>query len=187
MKAALYVRVSTSRQTTDNQLPYLERYAASKGCEVVIVYAENETAWKRGHQHELEKCKIAASRREFDVLFIWALDRLTRGGISATIAIVDEFESYGVKVYADQDRFLEQAMSDNNRAFWISVKAYLAKEASDRNRERINAGIARVRAEGKHVGRPKGKKDGVGVKRKRSGYFARQEREREIRTIENGE
>lgn len=182
MKCVLYVRVSTSRQETDNQLPDLYRYAESKSLEVVKVYAENETAWKRGHQHELEQCKLAARRHEFDVLLIWALDRLTRGGIPATFAILDEFESLGIKVFSDQERWLEQ-INDANRPLFIAIKGWMAKEESDRRRERINAGIARVRATGKHVGRPLGRKDSRNVHRKRSSYFAREEKRREAKNL----
>ena len=176
LKAAIYCRVSTNRQTTDNQIPDLERYVSQKGGEITRVYTENESAWRRGHQHELEACKLAASRREFDAVFVWALDRLSREGIKATIAIIDYFESYGIRVFSDQERFLERV--DSDRDLWVSIKAWLAKESSDRNRERINAGLNRARAEGKRLGRPPGRKDGPGVKRNRVNYILKEERKR---------
>ncbi|MFC2004751.1 recombinase family protein [Chloroflexota bacterium] len=50
MKAALYVRVSTTYQSTDNQLPVLETWAKQRGFKEVATYSENESAWRNGHQ-----------------------------------------------------------------------------------------------------------------------------------------
>lgn len=179
MRAAFYLRVSTDRQTTDNQLPDLERLARERNYDVIRISRENETAWKKGHQHELADLRRAAARREFDVLMVWDLDRLTREGIAAIIGIIQEFDSYGVKVVSYNQSWVEQ-VNDITRPLLIALHGWVAKYDSDQKRGRINAGIARARAEGKHIGRPKGRKDGPGVKRKKSGYYARQEREREM-------
>lgn len=180
MKAAFYLRVSTDRQKTDNQLPDLERLAKERNYDVIRISRESETAWKKGHQHELAELRVAARRHEFDVLIVWDLDRLTRQGIAAIFNVVEEFETYGLKVVSYNQPWVEQ-INDWSRPLFLAIKGFIDKYESDQKRLRINAGIARVRALGKHIGRPKGRKDGPGVKRKRSGYFARQERERESR------
>ena len=55
MKAALYLRVSSTEQTTENQVPALQAYAKSRGYDIVEVYQEQESAWKSGHQKELHR------------------------------------------------------------------------------------------------------------------------------------
>ena len=72
MKVALYLRVSTTEQNVDNQLPALEAYADSRGWQIVEVYQENESAWKSGHQKELARllAEIRRGTRKYDVLLI---------------------------------------------------------------------------------------------------------------------
>ena len=82
MKAVLYLRVSTTEQNVDNQLPALEAYADSRGWQIVEVYRENESAWKSGHQKELARllADCRNGRHRVDVVLVWALDRLSREG-----------------------------------------------------------------------------------------------------------
>jgi len=54
-KVIIYLRVSSSEQMTENQLPALQKWIADKGYELVDVYSENESAWKSGHQWELSR------------------------------------------------------------------------------------------------------------------------------------
>jgi DNA invertase Pin-like site-specific DNA recombinase len=73
-KAVIYLRVSSSEQTTENQLPALEKWIDDRGYELVEVYRENESAWKSGHQRELSRLRQDATRGRFDILLVWALD-----------------------------------------------------------------------------------------------------------------
>ncbi|MBI2851742.1 MAG: recombinase family protein [Chloroflexi bacterium] len=81
MKAALYLRVSSESQHTDNQLPELQNYAGRRGWEIIAVYAESETAWKSGHQQELARllhdCRKGHGR--VDIVLCWALETGYRG------------------------------------------------------------------------------------------------------------
>ncbi len=79
-RAALYVRVSTREQTTKNQELELRRWADRLGFEVVCVYSETASG-ARSDRVALAAVLAAAHRREFDVLLIWSLDRLSREGI----------------------------------------------------------------------------------------------------------
>jgi len=179
MKAAIYLRVSTDQQTPDNQLPDLERLAAARGYEIVKVYREDETAWKKGHQRELQQARQDAYYHNFDVFMVWSLDRLSRLGPHAMFDIIEDFWNKGITVVSPQDSWVE---SDTMmRPLLISVFASVAKWESDRRSERTKAGLARVKATGKHIGRPKGKKDGPDVHRKRSGYFKRWENKKEMK------
>jgi DNA invertase Pin-like site-specific DNA recombinase len=88
MKAAVYLRVSSNEQSTDNQFPALEAYAKNRSYEIVRVYEEEESAWKSGHQRELVNLMSDARQRRFQVVLVWALDRLSREGALAILSLV---------------------------------------------------------------------------------------------------
>ena len=172
MKVAIYCRVSTDEQTTENQIPPLEKYAHDEGWQIVKIYAENDTAWKAGHQKELSNAFVAASNHQFDVLLVWAVDRLTRQGIQEIFTIINTFEKYGVHVVSLQEKFLKD-MDDGFRPVYLSLLGWAAKFDSDRKSKRIKAALDRRRALGLPVGRVKGAKDKPDRPRKRTGYLLR--------------
>jgi DNA invertase Pin-like site-specific DNA recombinase len=173
MKVAIYCRVSTDTQTTDNQLRQLEQYATEvKGWQIITVYQENETAWKAGHQKELSNAIIAASRHEFDYLLIWALDRITRQGIASILSIISTFENYKVHVVSLQESFL-QDIDNDMRPLYLAILSWAAKFESDRKSARIKAALERRKGKGLLVGRQPGAKDKKDKPRKRTGYLLR--------------
>ncbi len=171
MKVALYLRVSTNEQNTDNQLPALEFYAKNRGWEIVDTFSEDESAWKSGHQHELSRLigDIRSGSRHYDIVLVWALDRLSRGGSAAILNLIDTFKVYGVKVISLQDSWTEAPGVAGEILY--AVAGWVAKQESERISARTKAGMTRARAEGKQIGRPKDSKDKT--KRKRSGYLLR--------------
>ena len=80
MKAAVYLRVSSNEQNIGNQYPALEAYANNRGYEIVRAYEEEESAWRSGHQRKLANLIEDARQRKFQVVLVWALDRLSREG-----------------------------------------------------------------------------------------------------------
>jgi DNA invertase Pin-like site-specific DNA recombinase len=151
MKAALYVRASTNEQQTDNQLPALEDYAERRGFEVVRIYSENETAWKAGHQAELAKLLEDARKGRFEVVLVWALDRLSREGALAILSLVDKLKKYGAKVISYQESWTEAPgeLAD----ILYAITGWVAKMESQRRSERTKAGLERARREGKPIGK----------------------------------
>ena len=172
MKAALYLRVSTTEQNVDNQLPALEAYAESRGWQIVETYRENESAWRTGHQRELARLlsDIRGGKRKYDVLLIWALDRLSRQGIGPLLQLINSFEVYGCHVVSVNENWTHPDAGPMREMF-IAMSAWAAKFESDRRSERTKAGLARAIANGKKLGQPAGKKDKG--KRKRTGYLLR--------------
>ncbi len=172
MKAALYLRVSTTEQNVDNQLPALEAYADSRGWQIVETYRENESAWRAGHQRELARllADIRGGKRKYDVLLIWALDRLSRQGIGPLLQLINSIEIYGCHVVSVNESWTHPDAGPMREMF-IAMSAWAAKFESDRRSERTKAGLARAIANGKKLGRPAGKKDKG--KRKRTGYLLR--------------
>ena len=175
MRVVIYLRVSSTEQSAENQLPVLEKWVADRGHELVKVYSESESAWKAGHQHELAKLKQAAAHREFDILLIWSLDRLSREGSAAILNLVNTFKAYGVKVISYQESWTE-APGEIGEILYAIV-GWVARMESQRRSERTKAGLERVRKYGSKSGKGIGQrgKDKPVTQRKRSGYFKRWE------------
>lgn len=159
MKAALYLRVSTTSQEPDNQLPALESYCREHGFEIVGTYTEQASAWSAGHQRELGRLldDVRSGKRRYEVLLVFALDRLSRQGPAAILNLIAELKNYGVKVISLKEDFtgLPYGFSD----VLYSFLAWSAKYESDRKSQNTRAGLERARAAGSILGRPKGKKD----------------------------
>jgi len=151
MKAALYLRVSTTEQDTTNQLLTLEDYAKRRGFEVYRIYSEAETAWKNGHQAELAKLLDDAQRGRFHVVLVWALDRLSREGALAILSLVDRLKRHGVRVISVQEPWTEAPgeLAD----ILYAITGWVARMESQRRSERTKAGLERARRNGKPIGK----------------------------------
>jgi DNA invertase Pin-like site-specific DNA recombinase len=161
IKASIYVRVSTVTQDTANQLSVLTDWAKQRGFEVVEVYSEEESAWRNGHQRALANLIADAGKRRFQTVLVWALDRLSREGALAILSLVQKFSTCGVKVLSYQESWTEAP--GELAELLYALTGWVARMESQRRSERTKAGLARVKAQGKRLGRPPGSKD----KRKR--------------------
>lgn len=165
MKAALYLRVSTTEQSTDNQLKALEAWAKQRGFEVVAVYSEKDSAWRNGHQAELKRLVADARLHKFDLVLVWALDRLSREGSAAVLNIINTLGTYRVKVLSYQESWTEAPGELGELLF--AIAGWGARMESQRRSERTKAGLARAVKNGKTLGRPYGSKDKKKRRRKR--------------------
>ena len=139
----------------------LEDWAFQRGYEVINTYSETESAWKAGHQRELAQLLDDARKRQFEVVLVWALDRLSREGPLAILSLVNRLKTSGVSVLSYQEAWTE-APGELGELLY-AIAGWVARMESQRRSERIKAGLARVVAQGKKLGRPRGSKD----KRKR--------------------
>ena len=121
------------------------------------VYTETETAWRNGHQKELSRLVTDAYRGKFEVLVVWALDRLSREGALAILQLVSRFNRYGVKVLSYQESWTEAP--GELAELLYALTGWVARMESQRRSERTKAGLAQAVAQGKKLGRPKGSKD----------------------------
>jgi putative DNA-invertase from lambdoid prophage Rac len=161
MRVCIYSRVSTSRQDTENQTLSLREWAKQRGWEIVKIYEEYESAWKAGHQAELAQLKVDAARRKFEIVLVWALDRLSREGALAILSLVSRLKTYGVKVVSYQESWTEAP--GELAEILYAITGWVARMESQRRSDRTKAGLVRVLAQGQKLGRPKGSRD----KRKR--------------------
>ena len=106
-RVALYLRVSTKEQHFDNQLQPLEQFCKQRGFEIAKVYAENESAWQAGHQREWARLMHDAEARRFNAVVVWALDRVTRQGVSSLFLQIQALRRCNVILISVQEQLLE--------------------------------------------------------------------------------
>src|ERR1019366_2521535 len=154
MKAAIYARVSTrdGRQDAENQLRQLREFAASQKWTVVHEYVDRASG-KHGDREQFQKMFEAASRREFDCLLFWSLDRLSREGTVQTLNHLERLNGYGVNYRSFTEQYLDSTGVFKEAV--IGILAAVAKQERVRLSERTIAGLQRAKANGRVGGRPK--------------------------------
>ena len=152
-RAALYLRVSTDGQSVENQRLALQVVAAQRGWSVVAGYDDNGISGAQGRDRRpgLDALLKDATRGRFDVAMVWAMDRLGR-------SLADLIDTLRVLEAAKVDLYLDQQAIDTTtpagRMFFHITGAF-AEFERDMIRSRVNAGLARARARGMKLGRPK--------------------------------
>src|SRR5262249_34453907 len=151
-RAALYVRVSTDGQTVENQVRELKQIAERRGWEVVETYSDAGISGAKGRAQRpgLDRMLQDASKRRFDVVMSWAIDRLGRSLIDL-LGTIQHLEACGV------DLFLEQQNLDTTTPvgrLMFQVTGAFAEFERAMIRERVKAGLKRAVAQGKTLGRP---------------------------------
>jgi DNA invertase Pin-like site-specific DNA recombinase len=156
MRVALYARVSTKdgRQDTENQLLQLRAFAATQGWTVTAEYIDRVSGGKGVSEREqFQKMFTAASKREFDILLFWSLDRLSREGTVATLNHLERLNGYGVNYRSFTEQYLDSTGIFKEAV--IGILAAVARQERIRLSERTIAGLQRAKAKGATFGRPK--------------------------------
>lgn len=166
MRTAIYARVSTKdgRQDTENQLRQLRAFAASQNWTLVHEYVDRASG-KRGDREQFRRMFEAASRREFDLLLFWSLDRLSREGTVETLNHLQRLTGYGIHYRSFTEQYLDSTGIFKEAV--IGILAAVAKQERVRLSERTIAGLQRVRAQGRILGRPKVEDDPALMRRYR--------------------
>ncbi|MFC1981419.1 recombinase family protein [Chloroflexota bacterium] len=170
MNIAAYIRVSTGEQSADNQLPGIMAYCKAKGWPEPTVYAESGSAWNQGHQPVLAKLlgELRSGKKKYACVIVWSIDRLSRAGIGEIFTLIKSFQQYSCHVVSCQESWLD---GSKHSELLLAITSWIAEFESVRRSERTKAGLARVKREGKKLGRPSGAKD-KGTRRK-AGYLNR--------------
>ena len=152
-RVALYLRVSTDGQTTENQRQALEAVAARRGWEIVKVFEDAGISGAKGRDKRagFDGAMKDAARGRFDILAIWSIDRLGRSTATVATALA-ELDAYGVAIYADREGM--DATTPHGRAM-LQMAAVFAELERGMIRERVLAGLDRAKTAGKTLGRPK--------------------------------
>jgi DNA invertase Pin-like site-specific DNA recombinase len=151
-RAAIYLRVSTTGQTVENQRRELEQVAERRGWSVVEIYQDNGISGAKGRDQRpsLDRLLKDASRRKFDVVMAWAIDRMGRS-LSDLLSTIEHLQATGVDLYLDQQNI--DTTTPAGRLLFQVTGAFAEFERS-MIRQRVNAGLARAKAQGKRLGRP---------------------------------
>jgi DNA invertase Pin-like site-specific DNA recombinase len=150
-RVAIYLRVSTSKQDTENQLRELIAVAERSGWEVVGIYEDVGISGAKGRNQRpgLDAMMKAVNAKEFDMVAAWSVDRLGRS-LTDLLGILQELHEKGV------DLFLHQQGLDTSTTAGKAMFQMLGVFAEFERgiiRERVNAGLARARAKGIKLGR----------------------------------
>jgi DNA invertase Pin-like site-specific DNA recombinase len=145
----IYVRCSTVEQETDLQETELREYAAKRGWECVL-YPDKGQSGAKNDRPALNQMLADLRKRKFDVILVWALDRLARS-LKQLLTIAEDCRSLGVDLVS-----LRQSIDTTLPAGRLTFQILGAVAEFEREllRERVKAGMAQAKRTGKHVGRP---------------------------------
>lgn len=152
-RAALYLRVSTDGQTTENQRLELQAVAERSGWTVVDVYCDQGVSGAKGRDKRPQFDRLCrdAARRRFDVVMAWSVDRLGRS-LQHLVGFLEEIQSLQIDLYLHQQGI--DTTTPAGRAMFQMLGVFSEFERA-MIRERVNAGLSRARAQGKQLGRPR--------------------------------
>ena len=154
IKVGIYSRVSTKDkgQDCENQLRQLRAFAETQGYTVIHEYVDYASG-KTSDREAFAEMFAAASRREFDVLLFWSLDRLSREGVLETLQHLQRLTGYGVGYRSFTEQYLDSCGMFRDAV--VSILATIGKQERVRLSERTTAGLQRARAKGRIGGRPR--------------------------------
>ena len=158
-KAVIYSRVSTDKQTVDNQLKVLREVAEKKGLEIVKEISDEGISGAKGRDEregfdELIKGSI---QKEWDIILVWDVSRLGRS-LQHLVSFLDDIHS------ANCDLYIHQSGIDTTTAsgkMMFQMTACFVEFERSMIRQRVIAGQQRAKAEGKHIGRKTNVTDGT--------------------------
>jgi DNA invertase Pin-like site-specific DNA recombinase len=151
-RVAIYLRVSTLDQTTANQERELREVASRMGCEVVKVYRDHGVSGAKGRDERPQFDRLCrdATKRQFDAIMAWSVDRLGRS-LQDLVKFLSEIHALKIDLYLHQQGL--DTTTPAGKAMFQMMGVFAEFERA-MIQERVRAGLARARAEGKRLGRP---------------------------------
>ena len=159
MRVAVYGRVSTAHQSSDNQLLELERVASTRGWNVVRTFRDDGISGAKGRDERpaLDALLKAASRREIDLIAVWSIDRLGRS-LQHLVTVVNDLQALGVGLFIYQQQ-LDTTTPSGKLCF--SMFGAFAEFERNLIRDRVRVGLERAKKNGVKLGRPTNLNDAV--------------------------
>lgn len=157
LRVALYARVSTrdKGQDCENQLRELRQFVARKRGEGWVLAHEyvDTASGKTADRPEFKRLFESASRKEFDLVLFWSLDRFSREGVAKTFGHLERLTANGVQWWSYKEEYLRSIGPFASAV--LAILACVAEYERVRISERVLAGLSRARAQGKRLGRPR--------------------------------
>jgi DNA invertase Pin-like site-specific DNA recombinase len=148
-RAALYMRVSTVDQHPENQLNELRHFAGQRGFQIVEEYTDHGVSGTKARRPALDKMLKDAHRHRFDVVVVWACDRLARS-TKHFLQCLDELNELGIQFLSQREAI--DTDGPLGRAIVVIVSAVAELERS-LIVERVKAGMRRAKLDGRRIGR----------------------------------
>jgi DNA invertase Pin-like site-specific DNA recombinase len=151
-RAALYVRVSTDRQTVENQVAALGAVAAARSWRIVETFSDAGVSGAKGRKDRpgLDELLKQAQRGKFDVVMAWAIDRIGRSLVDL-LNTIETLKACGVDLYLDQQAIDTTTPSGK---LMLQMTGAFAEFERAMIQARIHAGLRRAVASGRKLGRP---------------------------------
>ena len=151
-RVGVYLRVSTHGQTVENQRQDLQRVAEQRGWQIIGEYVDHGLSGSlaRAKRPAFDRLTKDAAAGKIDLVAAWSIDRVGRS-LSHLVEFMEELKAQGVGLY------LHQQSVDSSTAAgkaMLSMCGVFAEFERSIIIERINAGLARARKQGKRLGRP---------------------------------
>jgi DNA invertase Pin-like site-specific DNA recombinase len=152
-RAVLYLRVSTTDQTTANQERELRQVADRMGCEIVHVYKDHGISGAKGRDKRpaFDALLRDANKRQFDMVMAWSVDRLGRS-LQDLVGFLSELHALHVDLYLHTQGL--DTTTPGGKAMFQMMGVFAEFERS-MIQERVRAGLRRAVSEGKQLGRPR--------------------------------
>lgn len=154
-RVAIYARVSTEQQTTDNQLLELRGVAERMGWVVADEFLDQAISGAKGRDRRpaFDNLLKGATRRDFDMVCAWSVDRLGRS-LQHLVEFLSEIHASGVDLYLHQQGI--NTATPAGKALFQMCGVFAEFERS-MIKERVIAGIARSKVTGTKSGKPHGR------------------------------
>jgi DNA invertase Pin-like site-specific DNA recombinase len=151
-RVAIYARVSTDKQTTDNQLRELRNIADHNGWEIVAEFVDEGISGAKGRDKrpQFDALVKASVRRQFDVVMSWSVDRLGRS-LQHLVDFLNDLHSVGCDLYLHQQAIDTTTPSGLMLYQMCGVFAQFERSIIQ---QRVKAGLDRAKGNGKKLGRP---------------------------------
>jgi DNA invertase Pin-like site-specific DNA recombinase len=151
-RAAMYLRVSTDKQSCDMQRAELEAIAARAGWQIIAIYQDEGISGAKGRDQrpQFDRMLKDATRRKFDVLMAWSVDRLGRS-LQDLVNSMSDWQAAGVDLYLREQAI--DTTTPGGRALFQMMGVFAEFERA-MIRQRVQAGVDRAKATGKRLGRP---------------------------------
>jgi DNA invertase Pin-like site-specific DNA recombinase len=152
-RVALYARVSTDGQTTENQRRELRAAVERHGWTIAVEYIDHGISGAKGRKNrpQFDALLHAVARKEFDVVAAWSVDRLGRS-LQDLVGFLSDLQSKKIDLYLHQQALDTSTPSGKAMFGMLGVFAEFERSIIQ---ERVNAGLDRARAKGTALGRPK--------------------------------
>jgi DNA invertase Pin-like site-specific DNA recombinase len=150
-QVAIYARVSTDKQAADMQLSELRSYVKRSKWGIYKEFIDHGYSGSTTNRPAFAGMMVAAQKKEFDILLVWKLDRLSRS-LKDLITTLDELRAFGID-FISYDNQMDTSTPSGKLLF--SLIGAMAEFEQEIIRERVKAGLENARRKGKTLGRPR--------------------------------